>query len=270
LTTSGGCRLWEVGSWKAGPKVGGESGCFSPDGRLLAVEDSAGAIRLARPESGRELARLQAPEQTQLSPQCFTPDGAQLIALGAETRAFHVWDLRLIRNGLTRLGLDWDAPPCPEAAGGAPSPLEVTNLGTRPPDPVQLNNRAWDLANGPAKQRDLAKALNLIQHALKLDPDGSSFQNTLGVIQYRNGQYAAAVVSLEKSLRINKGEFAAYDLFFLAMCHAKLGAADKAKDCFDRAVKWTEAQQNLQAQDLENLKAFHAEAEKELRVPSDR
>jgi hypothetical protein len=267
LTTSSGCRLWEVGSWTEGPKVGGESGCFSPDGRFLAVEGSAGAIRLIRPESGKELARLEAPEQTQLSPQCFTPDGTQLIALGAETRAFHVWDLRLIRNGLTRLGLDWDAPPYPEAAGGAPSPLEVTNVGTRPPDPIQLNNRAWDLANGPAQKRDPAQALKLIQEALKLQPDAGVLQNTLGVIQYRNGQYAAAVVSLEKSLRINKGEGAAFDLFSLAMCHAKLGAADKAKDCFDQAVKWVEAQKNLPAHLTEALKAIRAEAEAELQVP---
>jgi tetratricopeptide (TPR) repeat protein len=267
LTTGGGCRLWEVGSWKEGPKVGGTSGCFSPDGRLLAVDDAPGAIRLVRPENGRELARLEAPEQTRLLPQCFTPDGTQLIALGDETRALHVWNLRLIRKGLTRLGIDWDAPQYLEAADGMPRPLEVTILGTRPPDPQQLNNRAWSLATGPADQRDPAQALKLIQDALKLQPDETSFQNTLGVIQYRNGQYSQAITTLEKSLRINKGEFAAFDLFSLAMCHAKLGDAAKAKDCFDRAVRWIEAQKNLPADYFEELKAFRAEAEAELRVP---
>jgi uncharacterized protein HemY len=112
---------------------------------------------------------------------------------------------------------------------------------------------------------DPAKALELIQHALKLHP-GDSFLNTLGVMQYRNAQYAAAVVSLEKSLRINKGEFAAYDLFFLATCRAKLREADKAKDYFDRAVKWVEAQKNVPAQNVEELRAFRAEAEAELRA----
>jgi hypothetical protein len=278
LTWAGGCRLWEVGSWKEGPKVGGASGCFSPDGRLLAVEDSAGAIRLVRPESGGEVARLEASESTRLRLRCFTPDGTQLIAVGVETRALHVWDLRLIRKELVRLGLDWDAPPYPEAAGGVPSPLEVTIVGTRPPDPMQLNNRAltlpmqlnnraWTLATGPADQRDLTQALKLIQVALKLQPDEGTFLNTLGVVQYRNGQYAAAVVSLEKSLWITKGEFAALDLFFLAMCHAKLGDPAKAKDRFDRAVKWTESKKGLPAPLVEELKAFRAEAEAALRGP---
>jgi uncharacterized protein HemY len=132
---------------------------------------------------------------------------------------------------------------------------------------MQLNNRAWSLATGPADQRDPAQALKLIQDALKLQPDETSFQNTLGVIQYRNGQYAQAITRLEKSLRINKGEFAAFDLFSLAMCHAKLGDAAKAKDCFDRAVRWTEAQKNLPADYVEELKAFRTEAEAELRTP---
>jgi WD40 repeat protein len=274
LTTGGGCRLWEVGSWKEGPKLAGANACFSPDGRLLAVEDSAGAIRLVRPESGGEVTRLEAPEQTQLRPRCFTPDGTQLIAAGADTRALHVWDLRRVRTELVRLGLDWDAPPYPDAADRAPEPIEVKVVGaelkTIAPasrDPMALNNLAWSLVTGPADRGYPVRALKLIEEAVKQQPENALFLNTLGVVRYRNGQYAQAVATLEKSLNAGKGQSDAFDLFFLAMCHAKLGARDKAKDCFDRAVKWTEGKKGLSPQHVEELKTFRAEAEAALRAP---
>ena len=134
-------------------------------------------------------------------------------------------------------------------------------------EPVRLNDRAWHLVAGPEAERDPARALGLIQKAIEREPGNDQFLNTLGVAQYRNGQYAAAVVTLEKSLAADKGASDAFDLFFLAMCHSKLGDAGKAKDCFDRAVKWTAAQKDLSPQWAEELKAFRAEAEAELRVP---
>jgi tetratricopeptide (TPR) repeat protein len=134
-------------------------------------------------------------------------------------------------------------------------------------DPTRLNNQAWRLVTAPKGQRDPAHALRLIQRAIEREPDNVLFLNTLGVVQYRNGQHAAAVVTLEKSLAAGKGQSDAFDLFFLAMCHAKLGDAAKAKDCFDRAVKWTAAQKNLPANYVEELKAFRAEAEEALRTP---
>jgi WD40 repeat protein len=128
LTTGKGCQLWEVGSWNKGPTIGGATGCFSPNGRLLAVEGSAGAIRLLRPSSGAEVARLEAPEQTRLMPRCFSPDGRRLIAVGADTQALHVWGLGALRRGLVKLGLGGDALPKatgPESAA-LPAALGVT------------------------------------------------------------------------------------------------------------------------------------------------
>jgi WD40 repeat protein len=113
LTAGSSFRLWEVGTWREGPSLkepgtrGGEA-AFSQDGRLLALETSSGAIRLVKPQTGKEVARLTAPEALFLKPLCFAPDGGLLIALGRDSEALHFFDLRAIRDGLRELNLDWD------------------------------------------------------------------------------------------------------------------------------------------------------------------
>src|SRR5262249_50523870 len=109
-----------------------------PDRRLLAVEDTPGAIRLVRPEDRAEVARLEAPEQSRLIPGCFTPDGTRLITVGEDTRALHVWDLSALRRGLAELGLRGDALP----HRGPPRPASRTrpfgggcSEGKSPPAP---------------------------------------------------------------------------------------------------------------------------------------
>jgi eukaryotic-like serine/threonine-protein kinase len=120
LTDAGGCRLWQVGTWAEGPKIGGYWGCFSPDSRLLAVEDSPGAILMVETDTGTEIARLESPEQSRLSPQCFSHDGTRLIAWGRDTGSLHIWDLQLLHQELVPLGLHWNAPSYPPVP---PTPL---------------------------------------------------------------------------------------------------------------------------------------------------
>ena len=132
-------------------------------------------------------------------------------------------------------------------------------------DPGQLNGRAWRLLTGPPDEHDPVRALELAKMIVERMPDAHEYLNTLGLAQYRNGLYRESIATLENSLKAGKGQFDAFDLFFLATCHAKLGDSLKARDCFDRAVKWTEAHKDLSAQHKEEFKAFRAEAEELLR-----
>jgi hypothetical protein len=87
------------------------------------------------------------------------------------------------------------------------------------------------------------------------------------VAGYRAGKYADARATLEKGLRAGAGRSDAFDLYFLALCHHRLGDAVKAGECYDRAVKWQHGAK-LSPGQVKELNAFRAEAAKELGLPA--
>jgi tetratricopeptide (TPR) repeat protein len=227
----------------------------------------------------------------------FSPDGSRLVITTQDGPAVHVWDLRAIRRHLARIGLDWDAPAYPDDDPASPTlpplpPLKV-DYGPSPltgdvdpkvhepliadleaalarhPEHRQIrgmlagyfNNFAWGLVNAPGSTRDPQRALSLARRAVELAPGRSILLNTLGVAQYRAGQYAEAIATLEKSVATGKGESDAFDLFFLAMARHRHGQVAQARADFDRAVNWRRKHPNLtEPRWNEELDAFQAEA----------
>jgi serine/threonine protein kinase/WD40 repeat protein len=297
-TTRTPCRLWEVGTWRESPlKIGGEGVCFSPEGRLVVVKDTSRIIRLVETETGRTLARLESPDLCDMRGATFSPDGSRLVVTTNDGPAVHVWDLRAIRRHLARIGLDWDAPaysnddpasptlppPPPLQVDLGPSPLTwqpepklhenlITDLETalaRQPDQRRIrfllahycNNFAWSLVAAPGSTHNPQRAVSLARRAVELAPTQDIYLNTLGVAQYRAGQHAEAIATLEKSLAAGKGESDGFDLFFLAMARYRLGRVAEARADFDRAVKWRRDHPNpAQPGWSEELDAFQAEA----------
>jgi serine/threonine protein kinase/WD40 repeat protein/Tfp pilus assembly protein PilF len=309
LTTGGRPRLWAVGTWEEGPQLGGSQlnpfGAFSSEGKLLALGDEPGTVRLLATGTGAELARLTASDQVRLEPYCFTPDGTKLLSASNETRALYIFDLAAIRAGLVELDLDWDAPPLPDVNKAVPPPLSIHfDLGdvahraeadalveqaTRqvtgkkhasavatlekaiklaPSYANAHNNLAWLLLTGPKELRDPARALAEARKAVELAPEEALYCNTLGVALYRTGGWAEAIPVLERSLREQQGQSDAFDLFFLAMCHHRLREAANAKECRERAVNWLQSHQgNLPASWRPDLKELQAEADRVLAEP---
>jgi serine/threonine protein kinase/WD40 repeat protein len=286
------CRLWEVGSWREVRRFepGGPM-AFSPDKRLLAVSDVLGVIRLVEITTGKEVARLTAPESLRYFPQCFTPDGTRLIATCSSYTAIYVWDLRLIRQQLKELGLDWDWPEFPSTSTlfGTVKPRQVevflgdldknptltrerkarqeierlrTLVAAMPDDALANNDLAWEFVTSPEPLRDVKGAIPLAEKAVRLAPKNIVYRNTLGVAYYRAGRYREAVDLLRANLASQEDWALASDLYFLAMGHYQLGDTARGRDYYDWAVRWTRAQRGLSEGHLENLTVFRAEAEK--------
>jgi WD40 repeat protein/serine/threonine protein kinase len=268
LTTGGGCRLWEVGTWQEGPRIGGEPFAFSPDGKVLAVETGSGAIRLVDPDTGREYARLEDPNQDRAFALTFSTDGSQLIASTHDSPAVHVWDLRAIRAELAQRGLDWNLPPYPPAGDASDAPprrltVDLGDLG-RAAQAKDYNNRAWILATRPESElHDPGQAVQLAQKAVELAPKEGFYWNTLGVAHYRARHWQNAIDALTKSMELQKGKLESFDTFFLAMAYWRLDEREKARQWYDRAVLWMEKNKDhLQGNKEwpEELRRFRAEA----------
>jgi len=131
LTAGGGARLWSVGDWREGPALGKTAmpGAFSADGGLLALQDVPGVVRIVVPESGKEVARLTAPEPIRLDPLCFTRDGRRLVCRAKESGFLHIFDLGLIREELAAMRLDFEASALPTTEQRSPPPVEVQLVG---------------------------------------------------------------------------------------------------------------------------------------------
>jgi serine/threonine protein kinase/WD40 repeat protein/tetratricopeptide (TPR) repeat protein len=127
---------------------------------------------------------------------------------------------------------------------------------------------AWTLATSPNEQdRDPGLAVELAKEAVRQAPGVASYWNTLGVAHYRLGEWEAAVRALEQSERLEPGKLFGVNGFFLALCYHRLGDPVKARDYYDRAVRWYQANEaELQAEQRQELDAFRAEAAARLKV----
>jgi hypothetical protein len=103
---------------------------------------------------------------------------------------------------------------------------------------LNLNHAAWTLVKLPGRpEADFQRGLRLAERACRLElwfsPNYRVCLNTLGVAQYRAGQYEKARATLTQSNRINGNRNPA-DLAFLAMTQHRLNQVAEARATLKR------------------------------------
>jgi WD40 repeat protein/serine/threonine protein kinase/tetratricopeptide (TPR) repeat protein len=95
------------------------------------------------------------------------------------------------------------------------------------------NEIAWPMVSrAGADAARYRTALRFAERGSGATPQDGNLLNTLGVAQYRVGQYDKAVETLTRADQINKGTIG--DVAFLAMAHQRLGHKDQAQATYRR------------------------------------
>jgi hypothetical protein len=119
-----------------------------------------------------------------------------------------------------------------------------------------LNDTAWTLISHPGlDDRDIARAIQLVEQAVTLEPESATYWNTLGIAYFRARDWKAATHALGQATELGGGG-TSFDHFFLAMAWWQEGDKEEAHHWFSRGNAWMEEHNP----DHETLIRFREEA----------
>jgi hypothetical protein len=97
---------------------------------------------------------------------------------------------------------------------------------------------------------------------------GTQARDAARELSIYQGAMPETIPVLERSLQESKRQRDSFDLFFLAMCHHRLGDEAKARDCRERGARWLwKYKGQLTASWAWELSEFQAEADAVLAQP---
>jgi len=118
----------------------------------------------------------------------------------------------------------------------------------------------------PVEWRKPDLAVKLARRALRRDSSQATYLNTLAVALYRLKDWEASLDAMRRSLPASN-EWAAYDLYFLAMASHQLREERAATDYYHQAVYWHETHEPaLSRTSRRELAEIRREAEATLEV----
>jgi hypothetical protein len=208
----------------------------------------------------------------------FAPDSSTLAVAGGR-ELISLIDLPPIGAELAGLGLDRSEP---EAAAPLearprqifrhvrwPSGFSLAGrcillehiLELEPNQPELAMELAWLYATASEHSRDPHKALPFARRATELAPDQPLCWTTLALVDYRLGQWSAAVEAARRSIRLKPEGAAPYNWLILAMCEHQLRRPESAHENLERANRRIADDAGPDTSPTADLRALRAEAE---------
>ncbi len=211
---------------------------FSPDGRTIASASFDGTVRV-----------WDAP----------APQGYQMrrtVELARRIVDMRFDELTFARDVIDSLHAD-------ETLDEATRSVALQIATTRGDNAFRLSGESWDVVKTPNQSLEAYRlALRKAEAASRVVPDSATYRSTLGIAQYRLGDYANALATLTRAHETYiaaAGHQHPRDAAFLAMALHKRGQTDDARKQLDRLRGLM--QDDRWANEVE-LKAFLREAEK--------
>jgi uncharacterized protein HemY len=106
----------------------------------------------------------------------------------------------------------------------------------------RLDRLAWYLAHCPdVRHRETKTAVKHARRATELQPDFGDYWYTLGMVQYRNGDWPDSLDALEK-VKAREGGCDGSCWLLIAMNRQRLKQKEEARGALRKAVEWIEEQ----------------------------
>jgi len=250
-TDNGSIWVWDLNTEKKSDPIAGRaktvnSVAFSPDNRRLASVGPEGDVKLWDLASGKEVYSFKG---VTFSCVAFSSDGLRLAA-GSMTGEIVIWEAvdppaelaqaryarELVESMFSENRVREDVIELIQRDQALSEPVrrEALARAERHRESARtLNNRSWYVVRSSGRTPTAYQAaLRQAGEASRQRPEDGAILNTLGVAQYRVGQYAEAVTTLTKSDKMNLARLPnrslPQDIAFLAMAQRRLGHEDEA------------------------------------------